>query len=73
LIEVDEGVDVGLLHHVFDVAFVVHHRAGHPVDALVVPAHQDLEQRAVPGSNALDDLPVGHRRGHHGRGVEVGW
>src|SRR5438105_11462294 len=55
-----EGVDVRLLHHVFGVGFVLDDGARHAVDALVVPPHQDLEQRRFSGADPLDDFGVSH-------------
>ena len=47
LVEVQVGVHVRLLHHVLGLRLVPHDRARHPVQPLVVAAHQDLEQRGL--------------------------
>ena len=66
LIEVRERVDVRLLHHVFGFGLVADDGARDAVHALVVPAHQDFEQRSVAAAYAVDDLRVSGR----GRKVE---
>ena len=57
--EMQVGIDVGLLHHVLDFRFAAEDGAHRPIDALVVPAHQHFEQRAVPGQHPRDDRIVG--------------
>ena len=63
LVQVRERIDVGLLHHVFDVVLVLHDGSRHAVEPLIVAAHEDLEQRTLPRPHALDDVRVGQRRG----------
>ena len=69
------GIDVGLLHHVLDVAIVAQDRADRPVEPLVVAAHQNLVERDVAAAHPVDDGFVGQlgdrARGHSrlGRGV----
>jgi hypothetical protein len=70
LTQVCVGIHVGLLHHVFGFVLVPHDRPGRPVDALVVAAHQQFEQRGVAREHLLNDegilwLPVSLDR--HGR------
>src|SRR5262245_16513921 len=60
--EMAEGVDVRLLHHVFGVG-LLHDRAGDAVDALVVPPHQDLEQRRLAGADSRHYIRVAQARG----------
>jgi len=60
--EMGEGVDVRLLHYVFDFGFVTDNGARRTVDALVVASHQDLEERPVAGLNPPDDLRIGQGR-----------
>jgi hypothetical protein len=65
LVKVREGVDVGLLHHVFDLVFVFHDGPRGAVEPLIVAAHEDFEQRAIAGANALHDVRVGQCRDWH--------
>jgi hypothetical protein len=58
---VGEGVDVGLLHHVFGFLLVAHDGAGGPVHAFVVAAHQQLEHRRVALQDLTDDVCVALR------------
>ena len=70
--QVREHVDVRLLHHVLDIRFVLQDRTDHPVDALIVTTHQDLEQRAFARAHPPDDLRIRQRRGQlHRRGRPV--
>ena len=54
----------------FRYLLVVHHGAGGTVHALIVTAHQDLEEGALPGPHALDDLGIRQRR-RHGRALRL--
>jgi hypothetical protein len=54
-------VDVRLLHHILGFVFVSHDRPCRPVDALVVSAHQHLEERCLTLADTADDLLVGQR------------
>jgi hypothetical protein len=71
LAEVLVGLDVGLLHDLFDVAFVAHDRANGPVEAAVVATHDQLVELGLPRQNAAHHLlvaePVGawKDRRHH--------
>ena len=56
------GVDVGLLHHVLGLALVAEDGARRPVETLVVPPHQHLEQRGLPVEHADHHLLVGQHR-----------
>ena len=51
-------VQIRLLHHVLGLVIVAQHGPHGAIDALVVAAHQDLEERSVAGDDALDDLFV---------------
>jgi hypothetical protein len=55
------GIHVGLLHHVFSLAFVADDGTRGPVDAFVVTAHEDLEQGGLSADNPVDDLFVRKR------------
>jgi hypothetical protein len=46
---------------------IAQHRPGQAVEPLVVPAHDDLEQRSLPLEHALDDRFIAHfyRRYQH--------
>jgi hypothetical protein len=57
-----EGPHVGLLHDVLRLVVVVRDRAGDPVEALVVAAHQHLEQPDLAAPHPRHDLFVGQRR-----------
>ena len=70
--QVREGVDVRLLHHVLDLALVVHDRPRHSIHTLIVPAHEDFEQRAVTGAHAPDDFLIRQRRRRCGRDRRIG-
>jgi len=59
LIEVRERPDVGLLNHVLRLGVVPEDRADGAIDALVVAAHEDLEQRGIAGAHPLHHLLVG--------------
>src|SRR5438093_2232237 len=61
LSQVGVRVDVRFLHHVLGFVIVSDDRAGGPVHTLVVPAHQDLEERRLALEDARDDLFVGKR------------
>ena len=50
-------------------ASVLHDRPRRAVDALVVPAHQDLEQRGFPGTDPPDDFRVRQRRERRRRNI----
>src|SRR5262245_19649162 len=67
LCQVRIRVDVRLLHHILGFVIVTNDRAGGAVHALVVPAHQDFEERRLAFKDARDDLLIGERTepGHH--------
>ena len=44
-------------------AFVAHDRPCRAIQALIVPAHQDLEQTTVSSQDALYQLCIGQRVG----------
>ncbi len=50
--ELAEGEHVRLLHQLLGRVLVANHRANRPVQARVVPAHQQLEARALTGDDA---------------------
>src|SRR6185436_12089625 len=54
-----EGGEPGLLHRVLGFAGAAEDAADHAVDARVVAAQQQLEQRAIAGDDAVDQLLVG--------------
>ena len=58
LVQVREGVEVRLLHDVFDFGLVVDDRPRRAIELLVVPAHEDLEQRPLAGENTTDDFCI---------------
>ena len=58
LIEVREGIQVSLLQRVLDFGLVLKNRARGAIQALVVPAHQDLEQPPLAGADARDQVAV---------------
>ena len=59
LIEMLKGVDVGVLHDVFNVAIALSDRADGADRGGVVAPHDDLVQRRLSGANAFDDFFVG--------------
>jgi hypothetical protein len=59
--EMREGPHVGLLHHVLRLGGIVQDGAGGAKQALVVPAHDALEQRRLAGEDTLDERGVGVR------------
>ena len=65
--QVHERVDVRLLHHVLDVPLVAQHRAHDSVNPLVVPAHEDLEERSLATHHPFGNLAVGKRCGRFQR------
>ena len=64
LLEVQIGVDVGLLDDVLGLALVVEDRSGDAVEALVVAPHQHLEARGVPLADCAHELLVRHPHVH---------
>ena len=59
LIEVREGTDVGLLQDVLGFGVVTQDGTRRAVEALVVTAHDDLEERRLAAAHARHDLLVG--------------
>jgi hypothetical protein len=59
LVEVQERLYVRLLDDVLDLGRVAQHGAHHAKDALVVPAHQQLEGGGVVRAGALDEHLIG--------------
>jgi len=59
LVQVLVGPDVSILHHIFRFGIIVQDRARDTIQALVVPAHDDLVQSRIAGFDPLDDLLVG--------------
>jgi hypothetical protein len=64
--QVPERVEVGLLHDVFALGLVLHNRPRHPINPLVVPAHQLLEQRTLACADPGNQPLVAERRGRFG-------
>jgi len=62
LVEVPVGVHIRLLRHILSLRIVSENRAGDPVEALVVPTHDDLKQAGLPGPHAPHDLFVRDRK-----------
>ena len=54
-------IHVRLLHHVLGLALIPQNGAGRTINALVVPAHQNFEQRGVTREHTGDDFFVGQR------------
>jgi hypothetical protein len=52
------GIDIRLLHHVFRLAIVAQDGPGGPVQPLVVPPHQHLEQGRLAVQHLRDDLLI---------------
>src|SRR6266481_8164171 len=59
LMQVREGTHVGLLHDVLGLAVVAQDGARRAVEALVVTAHDDLEERRLAAAHARHDLLIG--------------
>jgi hypothetical protein len=53
------SANVGVLHYVFRLGIVVQDGARDAVEALVVPAHDDLVERSLSPTNAARNLLVG--------------
>jgi hypothetical protein len=51
-------VDVGLLHHIFGFGLIPDNGAGRTVEPLVVPSHQDFEERRLTRKNTSHHLLV---------------
>src|SRR5262249_40597890 len=70
LVEVLERAHPRVLRHVLGLAVVADDRPRDPVEALVVAAHEELEERGLAGADAGDDVLVseGARRGNGRRG-----
>ena len=58
LIQVQKGVQVRLLDDVLNLGGIAQDRTYHPVHALVVPPHQQLEGQVIAASRALDECLV---------------
>src|SRR5215510_2458955 len=53
-------IDVCLLHDILGLVIVADDRAGRAIHALVVPPHQDLEERGLALEDTRDDLFIGN-------------
>ena len=69
LIQVEEGVDVGLLPDVLGFVVTADDGPGDAEQPLVVPPHQRFELRRVTGAHGLYELFVGHAGPRRGNGA----
>ena len=68
------GVDVGLLHHIFNFIVFAENGANGPVETLIVTAHENLVERHVTREHARDDGFVGELIGSFDRCCWIhGW
>jgi hypothetical protein len=69
--EIGKGFDIRFLDHIFGFGFIPQNAAGDPVQAAIVPLHDDAKRHVVTGERTPNEFDIVGRAGNMRRGCPV--